>query len=383
MATFITYADLGQYTNLKTEQIRPVIDLFGENNAVDRVVCRLGGRAENSWEVSAVPVLLHYLLAGAGLVVPLFSRRQVEEVVFDYRASRKLVQTDVVFFHPARFTRSIEKADKLGAVTVGLATTAYPNLNDQLEAEERERLTGENINSVSIKDKSIYNRFDYLIAFSEFAKKTCIDNGIDERRVFVAEPDIDTINKFYPENNGKNEQFTVVFPAASTSILKGLQYLLKAWQNIGIDNKRLIVLGERSGWPKGAEENVEEMMREDGTIDTLGIVNNPETYFQNADVVVYPSLTEGFGRASLEAMACGTPVIVTENAKGIVEGGETGFVVPIRDSKALREKIIYLYNHENERKEMGRRALQATKEKPPFSERVYEIYKEIRKRKCL
>jgi alpha-maltose-1-phosphate synthase len=95
---------------------------------------------------------------------------------------------------------------------------------------------------------------------------------------------------------------------------------------------------------------------------------------------VFPSLTEGFGRVTLEAMACGIPVITTENARGIVEDGKTGFVVPIRDAKALAEKIQYLYDNREIASEMGRQARLAVEKKKPFGEAVYEIYQEILKR---
>jgi glycosyltransferase involved in cell wall biosynthesis len=107
------------------------------------------------------------------------------------------------------------------------------------------------------------------------------------------------------------------------------------------------------------------------------VVSNPEDYFQLADVAVYPSLSEGFGRASLETMACGTPVIVTENSQGIVQDGETGFVLPVRDAEGIKEKLEYLYENKSKAREMGKRAARAARAKKPFGDVVYEIYQKI------
>ena len=82
-------------------------------------------------------------------------------------------------------------------------------------------------------------------------------------------------------------------------------------------------------------------------------------------------------------MACGVPVITTENAKGIVEDGETGFIVPIRDPEAIREKIEFLYNNPDVREKMGRKARKAVLEKESFADQVYGIYQEILEREGL
>jgi len=55
------------------------------------------------------------------------------------------------------------------------------------------------------------------------------------------------------------------------------------------------------------------------------------------DVLVFPSLFEGFGLVILEAMAQGVPVITTEATAGpeVITEGEDGFIVPIRDAFAI------------------------------------------------
>jgi len=60
-----------------------------------------------------------------------------------------------------------------------------------------------------------------------------------------------------------------------------------------------------------------------------------------ADVMVLPSIAEGFGLAILEAMACGVPVICTHNTGGadLITDGQDGFVTPIRDVAALKQLL--------------------------------------------
>ncbi len=67
-------------------------------------------------------------------------------------------------------------------------------------------------------------------------------------------------------------------------------------------------------------------------------------YYSSADVCVLPSFYESFGLVSLEAMACGTPMIASRvgGLPFVIEDGKTGFLVPVGDSTILAEKIAQL-----------------------------------------
>jgi glycosyltransferase involved in cell wall biosynthesis len=62
------------------------------------------------------------------------------------------------------------------------------------------------------------------------------------------------------------------------------------------------------------------------------------------DVLVFPSLIEGFGAVILEAMSRGLPVITTPNTAGpdLIEEGIDGYIVPIRDADAIAERLTAL-----------------------------------------
>ncbi len=64
------------------------------------------------------------------------------------------------------------------------------------------------------------------------------------------------------------------------------------------------------------------------------------------DVFVFPSLFEGFGLVLLEAMAMGLPIITTAHTAGpdLITDGIEGWIVPIRSSAAIAEKLLLLRN---------------------------------------
>jgi glycosyltransferase involved in cell wall biosynthesis len=119
---------------------------------------------------------------------------------------------------------------------------------------------------------------------------------------------------------------------------KGLSYLLKAAARLQA-HMELTLLGAKTG-PCAP---LEEALSRHRWIPTL---SHGEVLREMArqDVLVFPSLFEGFGLVILEAMAQGLPVITTPHTAGpdIIEEGVDGFIVPIRDTSAIAERLELL-----------------------------------------
>ena len=81
-------------------------------------------------------------------------------------------------------------------------------------------------------------------------------------------------------------------------------------------------------------------------------------------------------------MACGLPVVITTHTGGgdIVRNGVDGFIVPIRDIEALKEKILYFHENEAARRAMGASALDRVKTGftwKDYGERMIAHYRRI------
>jgi glycosyltransferase involved in cell wall biosynthesis len=70
--------------------------------------------------------------------------------------------------------------------------------------------------------------------------------------------------------------------------------------------------------------------------------NEIRRQYAEADVFLLPSICEGSATAVYEALASGLPVICTANTGSVVRDGIDGFIVPIRDSEAIVEKLELL-----------------------------------------
>jgi len=104
--------------------------------------------------------------------------------------------------------------------------------------------------------------------------------------------------------------------------------------------------------------------------------------YQSAAVCVFPSLWENCPYVLLEAMACGTPAVVT-NAGGfpeLVEDGENGLLVPPGDPIALKNAVEYLLGNPLSAVEMGAKARERVRQQFDTRHIVPEmlgIYREI------
>lgn len=95
----------------------------------------------------------------------------------------------------------------------------------------------------------------------------------------------------------------------------------------------------------------------DGQVRFLGLRQDIPRILALIDVFVLPSLSEGLSMAILEAMVSGKPVVAT-NVGGnpeLVENGETGCLVPPKDSHALAERLVFLLTNSVRGSQFGRK----------------------------
>jgi glycosyltransferase involved in cell wall biosynthesis len=135
---------------------------------------------------------------------------------------------------------------------------------------------------------------------------------------------------------------------------KGLEYLASAMQLLPED-VHLVVVGQWA--PHYRPIFVRALGSAAGRVHEVGFVADEERprYYSLADVYVSPSLLEGLGITPVEALACGTPAVVTCASSGPEEVGDAGVIVPPCDSQALACAIRRLLGDDELRQRLGRR----------------------------
>ncbi len=181
---------------------------------------------------------------------------------------------------------------------------------------------------------------DLVVAFSCSVADALARAGVDRERVRTLHFGVDAA-RFAPSGVPVGP-FTVTH-VGWLDLRKGYPYLVEGFREARIPGSRLLLHG---GSDLRFHHDLVASLK--GGAD-VSVVRGPvEGTFRTASVAVLPSVSDGYGMAALEAMACGLPVVVTSAcgvAQDVVEG-VNGFVVPPRDPVALRDRLLALRDPE-------------------------------------
>ena len=90
-----------------------------------------------------------------------------------------------------------------------------------------------------------------------------------------------------------------------------------------------------------------------------GFAENPWAYTASATLFLSTSYWEGFSLAHVEAMACGTPLVLTDcryGPKELVSSGKNGLLVPVGQVEEIANKVKYLLANEARREQLAEAA---------------------------
>jgi len=162
---------------------------------------------------------------------------------------------------------------------------------------------------------------------------------VDESKVHIIPNGIDT-EQFTPPGDRQDRSTSPVelLFVGRLSPVKGLEYLLSAFADLqsGPLDVHLTIVGDGENQDEYLDR-AERLGIEDAVTWT-GWVDDVTQYYERADVLVLPSISEGQPSVLLEAQACGVPVVATD-VGGVPELVEAGHVVPPRDPDALRRAV--------------------------------------------
>jgi len=182
-----------------------------------------------------------------------------------------------------------------------------------------------------------YEAADRIFVHSEYTRQSFLDAGIPAstlRRTYLR-----PAPRFRPPVERLDDGLFRVVYVGRVDVTKGLPLLLEAFALLP-DPAELTIVG---GWPtRRMRRFLRPWIEGDSRIRVAP--GDPLPVLQRADVFVHPSYEDGFGYAPMEAMACGVPVLVTEDTgmKEYVTEGVDGYVIPTGDAPALQERLHHL-----------------------------------------
>ncbi|RYG12408.1 MAG: glycosyltransferase family 1 protein [Chitinophagaceae bacterium] len=263
-------------------------------------------------------------------------------LLYDKIAARSIKKTDVLLTWAWSGLKTIEKVKKNGGVTIVEECGSCSRFQNEILAEEYKNLGLEfdNYTPQFIVDRQLREAqlADYLLCPSKHVANSFVKYGIPIEKCKII-PYGANIDLFKPKEVEKRT-FKILF-VGTIGVRKGLVYLFQALEQLhGKYDFECTLIG-------GMEEKFKHIFdRYSHLVNYIPHVPHKElvNYYNQASVFVFPSLDEGMALVQLEALACGLPVICTQNSGGdsVIEEDREGFVIPIRDHQIIAEKLVFL-----------------------------------------
>ncbi len=199
-------------------------------------------------------------------------------------------------------------------------------------------------------EKEGFDKADTLIAVSNFVKSRLInDYHINPGKIKVVHNGgisdlIPTLEKY----NGLKKEDKIVLFAGRVTLQKGPEYFVRAARKV-LDyqpNTKFVIAGTGDLVPQMIELCAQLGMAKNVLFYGMYTRQQADQLFGSADCFVMPSVSEPFGLVPLEAVAKGTPTIISKQS-GVSEVLDHSFKVDFWNTDEMAHKIIALLRYEH------------------------------------
>lgn len=342
-----------------------------EKGLLHNLVVSSKGKYETDFpSVPVSPLSRYYLFAlnklNKFVKLPSYRFRLLQERLFDWFCARRLdASTTILFVTQPYLVRTFRKAKRMGMRIIFIPANAEENYICKLVTEENKKLGVSITDAYTYPPRQLYfnkaiQYVDTVIGSYPTVYKSYMQSDFKGQVLQIMghlKPEFGPIQSTPVQ---KEPGIYVVGYLAHTVVLKGLQYLLEAWEQIvqlpGTENIQLQVAGAMDATLK------QYILQRFGALPRVTYVGHVaclDKFFKHIDLFVVPSLTEGGPYTAVEAAYYSRPVIITDNcgSQELLERPPSGCLsVPIRDAQAIKEQILWAFEHQEEARQIGRNA---------------------------
>jgi glycosyltransferase involved in cell wall biosynthesis len=300
------------------------------------------------------------------------------------RRIEKLVgQADIIHAWPTGAIETLKTAARLGIPTVLERPNAHTGFAMEVVQNECERL------GVSLppdhehaydakklrKEQEEYHLATRLLCPSDFVVKTFLDKGFTKNQLVRHIYGYDE-KAYHPDDVPREPKrgLTMLFVGVC-AVRKGVHYALEAWlHSPASKDGTFLIAGE---FLAAYQEKLAPMLSHP-SVRVLGHRNDVPKLMRESDILVLPSIEEGFGLVITEAMGSGCVPLASEACTEICNHMSSGLVHKIGDVQALTQHITMLHENRALLERLRAGALQAAPEVTwtAAGVRLLDVYRE-------
>ncbi|NBC86059.1 MAG: glycosyltransferase [Bacteroidetes bacterium] len=302
---------------------------------------RLEDRRWHDWLIAYTPV--RYSPGWRSFLTnELFDRRIARRLVESPHHANDRIDRFMGFVGKAlRTFRSLADRDAVQLELVA-ANSHVDNVRERHRLADEQHGVGDSWLNAAQRRKTLreYQNADTIYVHSEYVRQSFLNAGVPGdclcRHYLHVHPRFEP-----PSHRPDDDTFRIVY-VGRMEATKGLPVLLDAFERLPVDDRELLLVGN---WSTRRMRSYIQDRLEDPRIHLAP--GDPLPAYHRADVFVHPTYEDGFGYAPMEALACGVPVVVTEDTgmKEYVAEGDNGYVVPTGEVDPVIDRLLRLRKH--------------------------------------
>jgi glycosyltransferase involved in cell wall biosynthesis len=322
---------------------------------------QVAGLVEAGADVTVFPASVHKPLPAAARVQPTLARgrfrvpyRAVGQlralVLHDRIVARRLPaiadRVDVVHAWPLGALETLKVASKLGIPTALERPNAHTRFAYEVVQQECERLgvplpaDHEHAYNAQVleREEAEYELADRLLCPSDFVVQTFVDQGVAEDKLARHIYGYDETT-FHPGDRAEADGLTVLYVGVA-AVRKGLHFALDAWlRSPASATGRFLIAGEVL--PAYGEHLAAQLAHP--SVSVLGHRDDVPELMRQSDVLLLPSIEEGFGLVCTEAMGSGCVPLVSDACTELCRHMDNALVHHVGDAAAIEQHLTLLH----------------------------------------
>ncbi|MDE3178647.1 MAG: glycosyltransferase family 4 protein [Acidobacteriota bacterium] len=324
---------------------------------------QVNGLAGAGADLLVFPGVLHRLVPDGVRVRPTLSWRKLRIsyklvgslracALHDWIVSRRIEklagEIDIVHTWPLGALQTLKTAASLGIPTVLERPNANTRFAMEVVQQECQRL-GVSLppghehayNAEKLrKEEEEYRLATRLLCPSDFVVKTFLDKGYAKEKLARHIYGFDEkVYNLSPKPRDPKRPFTMLFVGVC-AVRKGVHYALEAWlKSPASEDGQFLIAGE---FLPAYQKKLAAMLARP-SVHVLGHRNDVPELMRKSDILVLPSIEEGFGLVITEAMGSGCVPLASDACTEFCKHMETGLMHRVGDVAALTQHITMLH----------------------------------------